>query len=116
MVIWWPARGSRTRLLWWSLRGRTPAVTVVEVFGPVDPSVVGWVEGISQSDGLTGFFLFLTSDQSQLDGADQPQISRKIAFNDIRESAEFTTEINIFNTADTTTRAGSVTPHPRRGS
>ena len=84
--------------------GQNTAVTVVEVFGPVDPSVVGWVEGISPSDGLTGFFLFLTSDQSQLDGADQPQISRKIAFNDIRESAEFTTEINIFNTADTTTR------------
>ena len=65
---------------------------------------MGWVEGTSQSDGLTGFFLFLTSDQSQLDGADQPQISRKIAFNDIRESAEFTTEVNIFNTEDTTTR------------
>ena len=84
--------------------GQNTAVTAVEVFGPVDPSVVGWVEGTSQSDGLTGFFLFLTSDQSQLDGADQPQISHKIAFNDIRESAEFTTEVNIFNTADTTTQ------------
>ena len=84
--------------------GQNTAVTAGEVFGAVDPSIVGWVEAISSADGLTGFFLFLTSDQSQLDGADQPQISRKIAFNDIRESAEFTTEVNIFNTADTTTQ------------
>ena len=84
--------------------GQNTAVTAVEVFGRVDPSIVGWVEATSSADGLTGFFLFLSSDQSQLDGADQPQVSRKIAFNDIRESAEFTTEVNIFNTADTTTQ------------
>ena len=84
--------------------GQNTAVTAVAVFGRVDPSIVGWVEATSSADGLTGFFLFLSSDQSQLDGADQPQVSRKIAFNDIRESAEFTTEVNIFNTADTTTQ------------
>ena len=84
--------------------GQNTAVTAGEVFGPVDPSIVGWVEATSSADGLTGFFLFLARDQSQLDGADQPQVSRKIAFNDIRESEEFATEVNIFNTADTTTR------------
>ena len=84
--------------------GQNTAVTAAEVFGPVDPSIVGWVEATSSADGLTGFFLFLILEQSQLDGADQPLISRKIAFNDIRESAEFTTEVNIFNTADTTTQ------------
>ena len=84
--------------------GQNTAVTAAEVFGPVDPSIVGWVEATSSADGLTGFFLFLILEQSQLDGADEPLISRKIAFNDIRESAEFTTEVNIFNTADTTTQ------------
>ena len=84
--------------------GQNTAVTAAEVFGPVDPSILGWVEATSSADGLTGFFLFLARDQSQLDGADQPQVSRKIAFNDIRESEEFATEVNIFNTADTTTR------------
>ena len=73
--------------------GQNTAVTALEVFGPVDPSVVGWVEGTSNADGLTGFFLFLTSDLSQMDGADQPQISHKIAFNDIRDSAEFSTDL-----------------------
>ena len=80
--------------------GQNTAVTAAEVFGPVDPSIVGWVEATSSADGLTGFFLFLALDQSQLDGADQPQVSRKIAFNDIRGSEEFTTEVNIFNTAE----------------
>ena len=84
--------------------GQNKAVLVTEVFGPVDPSIVGWVEGISENDGLTGFFLFLSPDQSLLDGADQPQVSRKIAFNDIRGSEEFRTEINIFNTSGVPTR------------
>ena len=86
------------------LAGQNKAVLVTEVFGPVDPSIVGWIEGISENDGLTGFFLFLSPDQSLLDGADQPQVSRKIAFNDIRGSEEFRTEVNIFNTAGVTTQ------------
>ncbi len=84
--------------------GQNTAVLATEVFGALDPELAGWVEGTSEREGLTGFFLFLSPDQSRLDGADQPRISRKVAFNDIRDSEEFTAEINVFNTADTTTQ------------
>ncbi len=74
------------------------------LFGPnLDPDLVAWFQATSQADGVTGFFLFLDTDNTFLDGADLPPTGRKIAFNQIRVGQGNSTELNLINPADTAT-------------
>lgn len=59
----------------------------------------GWVEAVSDSDDLTGFFLFLDAvENTQLfDGADLPPLSDALVFHDVRTDGAFSTEINVVN-------------------
>lgn len=92
-----------------------------------DPGTVGWFRAFSPSDDLTGFFLYLNLPEISLfDGADLPQASQRIVFNEVRLEEGFTTELNLINPGEVeasvtvqlvgadTTRSKSVTL-PARG-
>ena len=67
----------------------------------LDPGVEGWFQAVSDVSGLTGFFLFLNSDPSELDGADLPIRDRDIVFNKIQIEGDLSTELNIVNPGST---------------
>ncbi len=74
------------------------ARTTAEIFNATPEfDVVGWVQACSNIEGLTGFFLYLNSPTTFLDGADLPPKSQKIIFNNIRSGNGFSTELNIIN-------------------
>ncbi len=74
------------------------------LFGPnLDPNLVAWFQATSPADGVTGFFLFLDTGDTFLDGADLPPTGRKIAFNQIRVGQGRSTELNLINPADQAT-------------
>jgi len=74
------------------------AVTTYELFGSgIEPSTVAWFQGVSPTDGLTGFFLLLDGSISYFDGADLPQSARQIVFNEVLLTGDFSTEINLIN-------------------
>lgn len=69
-----------------------------DLFGAALPADrVGWIEATSPVDGVTGFFLFLTGNLGQLDGADLPEPSEQIIFNQVVSEGDFTTELNVVN-------------------
>ena len=65
---------------------------------------MGWFQAVSDVSGLTGFFLFLNSDPSELDGADLPIRDRDIVFNKIQIEGDLSTELNIANPGSTSIR------------
>ena len=69
--------------------GRQFADVTASLFGTgLDPNTVAWFQGISSSDNLTGFFLFLDlPDVGIFDGADLPELSKRIIFNEVRSTA-----------------------------
>ena len=79
------------------LAGQRLGVLTSDLFPNLDPDVVGWFQAVSDVSGLTGFFLFLNSDPSQLDGADLPIRDRDIVFNKIQIEGDLSTELNIVN-------------------
>jgi len=73
-----------------------------DLFGAgLNPSTVAWFQATSEVDNLTGYFLFLDPAVTFCDGADPPQRSRSIVFNEVRLEAGFSTELNIINPAAT---------------
>jgi hypothetical protein len=76
------------------------AKLTIEIFGAaLPPSTIGWMQATSPADGLTGFFLFLDSSITFLDGADLPASSQKISFQQVRAGSGFSSEIDIINPA-----------------
>jgi hypothetical protein len=69
-----------------------------EIFlASLSPSTIGWVQAVSATDGLTGFFLHLDGGDTFLDGADLPVASTRLVFNQLRIGSGFQTEISIVN-------------------
>jgi len=96
--------------------GQQRSKTTAEIFGTgLNPATVGWFQGLSAADGLTGFFLYLDSGVTLLDGADLPVRAQEVVFNEIRCRDGFSTEINIVNseskptTVDLTLGGGATT-------
>ena len=81
--------------------GQRLGVLTSDLFPNLDADVVGWFQAVSDVSGLTGFFLFLNSDPSELDGADLPIRDRDIVFNKIQIDGELSTELNIVNPGST---------------
>jgi hypothetical protein len=71
------------------------------LFPDLEPDVVGWFQAVSDVSSLTGFFLFLNSDPSELDGADLPLRDRDLVFNKIQIEGDLSTELNIVNPGST---------------
>ena len=66
--------------------------------GAIDPATVAWFQATSETDGLTGFFLFLNAPPTtQFDGADLPESAPGIVFPQVRLDSGYTTEINLIN-------------------
>lgn len=69
-----------------------------EIFsGALSTSTTGWVQAVSSTDGLTGFFLVLDGSDTFLDGADLPASFTRIIFNQLRVDSGYDTEVNIIN-------------------
>ncbi len=82
--------------------GSQLARTVTELLGaPLDPGVEGWIEAVSDTDGVTGFYLYLNFEISIFDGADSPSSGRKIVFSLVGERDQFSSEFNLVNPFDT---------------
>ncbi len=63
------------------LAGQQFAEVTIGIFGSgIDPETIGWVEATSEADDLTGFFQFLDTSISFLDGADLPPVASKLIF------------------------------------
>ena len=56
-----------------------------------------WFQAVSETDGLTGFFLYLDTTSSFLDGADLPSLSSQLVFSDVRVGEGERTELNLIN-------------------
>ncbi len=69
----------------------------VELFGSPLPANAAWFQASSTTDGLSGFFLFLNSSVTLMDGADVPVAAQKIIFNDIHIDSGWSTELNLIN-------------------
>ena len=65
-----------------------------------DPDTIAWFQVTSPVDGLTGFFIFLTGDFRELDGADLPLPSRELALTEVNLNPGFSTELTIVNPND----------------
>ena len=74
-----------------------------DMFGTLPANQVAWVQATCNLDGITGFFLFLNGTITALDGADLPELGRKIVFHEIRDDGDATTEVNIINPGTTPT-------------
>ena len=83
------------------LAGRQFAQVTSSIFGSgIDPEVIGWVEATSDADDLTGFFQFLDTSISFLDGADLPPVAAKLIFQDVRVDEGFSTTAFLVNPND----------------
>jgi len=72
-----------------------------ELFGrSIDPATIAWVQGTSPVNEVTGFFLFLNSSVTVMDGADLPTATQKAVFNLVRVDSGYSTELNIVNPGD----------------
>ncbi len=80
--------------------GQQYARLLSELFqGTLPPDATGWMQAVSETDGITGFFLFLNTSVTRFDGAGLPGLGRKILFNNVRQDLDAATELNIFNPA-----------------
>lgn len=78
-------------------------LTDSDMFGNLPANQASWVQATSNTDGITGFFLFLNGSITTFDGADLPQVGRKIVFHAIQDDADASTEVNIINPGTTAT-------------
>ena len=77
------------------------ALLTSDFFGNVLPeSTIGWFSIISETNDLTGFFIFLDLEFTVFDGADLPVEAAGIVLVDVRIGGGFSTEINIINPGD----------------
>lgn len=69
--------------------------------GEINDEDGGWFQGVSESDHLTGFFLFLNDPSqgpiAQLDGSDLPEADSAVVFNQITVDGQSSTELTIVN-------------------
>ena len=80
------------------LAGQQFAEVTIGIFGSgIDPEAIGWVEATSEADDLTGFFQFLDTSISFLDGADLPPVASKLIFQDVRVDEGFSTTAFLVN-------------------
>ena len=85
------------------LAGQQFAEVTIGIFGSgIDPEAIGWVEATSEADDLTGFFQFLDTSISFLDGADLPLVASKLIFQDVRLDEGFSTTAFLVNPNDLT--------------
>ena len=83
------------------LAGQQFAEVTIGIFGSgIDPETIGWVEATSEADDLTGFFQFLDTSISFLDGADLPPVASKLIFQDVRVDEGFSTTAFLVNPND----------------
>ena len=83
------------------LAGQQFAQVTSSIFGSgIDPEAIGWVEATSEADDLTGFFQFLDTSISFLDGADLPPVAAKLIFQDVRVDEGFSTTAFLVNPSD----------------
>ncbi len=83
------------------LAGQQFARVTSSIFGTgIDPEAIGWVEATSEADDLTGFFQFLDTSISFLDGADLPPVATKLIFQDVRVDEGFSTTAFLVNPND----------------
>ena len=68
-----------------------------ELFPQLDPNTAGWFQATSSVDNLTGFFLFLDFDFTELDGADLPLSDVGIVFTEVGLSSGDRTELSVIN-------------------
>ena len=73
----------------------------LELFGSALPDKAAWFQAYSTTDGLAGFFVFLNSTSTLLDGADVPATAQKIIFNNVRTDSGYSTELNLINPGST---------------
>lgn len=76
-------------------------LTDPHMFGSLPADQIAWVQATSNQDGITGFFLYLNNSITALDGADLPELGRKIVFHEIQDDDEGSTEVNIINPTTT---------------
>ena len=65
-----------------------------------DAETIAWFQVTSPVDGLTGFFIFLSNDFTQLDGADLPVPSRELVLTEVNLNSDFSTEVTVVNPND----------------
>ena len=77
------------------------ALLTSDFFGNALPeSTIGWFSVTSETNDLTGFFMFLDLDFTVFDGADLPAEAPGLVLPDVRVGGGFSTEINIINPGD----------------
>ena len=83
------------------LAGQQFARVTSSIFGSgIDPDTIGWIEATSEADDLTGFFQFLDTSISFLDGADLPPVAAKLIFQDVIVDEGFSTTAFLVNPND----------------
>ena len=81
--------------------GRQLALLTGDFFGNSLPeSTIGWFSVTSETNDLTGFFMFLDLEFTVFDGADLPAEALAIMLLDVRVGGGFSTEVNIINPGD----------------
>ena len=78
--------------------GTQSGTITVSLFGSgPELGEAAWFQAVSETDGLTGFFLYLDTASSFLDGADLPSLSSRLIFSDVRVGEGESTELNLIN-------------------
>ncbi len=78
--------------------GKQSGTITVSLFGSgPELEEAAWFQAVSEMDGLTGFFLYLDTTSTFLDGADLPVLSSQLVFSDVRVGEGERTELNLIN-------------------
>ena len=78
--------------------GTQSGTITVSLFGSgPELEEAAWFQAVSERDGLTGFFLYLDTASTFLDGADLPSLSSQLVFSDVRVGEGERTELNLIN-------------------
>ena len=86
--------------------GTQSGTITVSLFGSgPELEEAAWFQAVSETDGLTGFFLYLDTASTFLDGADLPSLSSRLVFSDVRLGEGERTELNLINPTEQTATA-----------
>ena len=78
--------------------GTQSGTITVSLFGSgPELGEAAWFQAVSETEDLTGFFLYLDTASSFLDGADLPPLSSRLIFSDVRVGEGERTELNLIN-------------------
>ncbi len=78
--------------------GTQSGTITVSLFGSgPELEEAAWFQAVSETDGLTGFFLYLDTASTFLDGADLAVLSSQLVFSDVRVGEGERTELNLIN-------------------